>query len=207
MESPREARKGQRAVKTEIARADILAMPAYQLVRNERRAAARAAKQNRQVAVGPFATFTFENYDSMWLQVHEMLRAEKGGEEQIADELSAYNPLVPKGRELVATLMFEIEEPARRARELGRMGGAEEQVFFKLESESVRGVPEQDTERSTPDGRTASVHFLHFPFSDAQVRAFRSGRGDLTLEIRHPNYRHAAGIAEAVRRELAQDFA
>ena len=76
-----------------------------------------AIKQNRRVEVGPFATFYFENYDTMWHQVHEMLHIERGGEAQIADELEAYNPLIPQGDELIATVMFEIEDAgaARRA--------------------------------------------------------------------------------------------
>ncbi len=194
-------------MKTEITRADILPLPVYETVRADKRAAVREAKRNRQIEVGPFATFTFENYDSMWLQIHEMLRTEKGGDAQLVDELAAYNPMVPKGRDLAATLMFEIDEPVRRARELGRMGGVEDQIYLRIGTDAIRAVPEQDTERSTAEGRTSSVHFVHFPFTDAQVRAFRSGQGDVMLEFRHQHYRHAAGLSDAVRQELAKDFA
>ena len=193
-------------MKTEITRADILDLAAYERVRPERRAAARERQRLRQVAVGPFATFTFETYDSMWLQVHEMLRAEKGGEAQIGGELSAYNPRIPKGRERVATLMFEVEDAAQRARELSRLGGIEETVRLCFGAHRIAAQPERDAERSTAEGRTSSVHFMHFPFTEDQVRAFRAG-GEVTLEFTHPRYRHAAGLADDVRAELARDFA
>jgi hypothetical protein len=95
--------------KTEILRQDILALPDYEKIRKEKQKNLLKIKTLRRVSVGPYATFYFENYDTMWYQIHEMLRIEKGGDAQIEDELSAYSPLIPKGQELVATLMFEIE--------------------------------------------------------------------------------------------------
>ena len=85
----------------EIIRADILGMGVYGAERKQRRAEISALKERRRLAVGPFASIHFECYETMWMQIHEMLYIEKGGEEQIADELAAYNPLIPDGRELV----------------------------------------------------------------------------------------------------------
>ncbi len=109
-------------MKRALTAADILPLPEYEKIRAEKRGAMIARKKNRRVAVGPYATFYFENYDTMWLQVQEMLRIEKGGADQLADELHAYQPLVPKGDELVATLMLEIEDERRRAAVLATLG-------------------------------------------------------------------------------------
>lgn len=108
-----------------ITRADILPVERYASERRQHKSRIAAIKQKRRVEVGPYATFYFENYDTMWHQVHEMLYIERGGEAQIKDELEAYNPLIPQGDELVATVMFEIEDAARRERELTRLGGVE----------------------------------------------------------------------------------
>ena len=192
--------------KREIDRGDILSLDEYERVRDERRAALRETRKLRRVEVGPFATFHFENYDTLWLQVHEMLRTEKGGDEQIADELDAYNPLIPNGRELVATLMFEIGDKARRERELGRMGGVEDRIRLRVGDHVIHAEPERDQERSTAEGRTSSVHFLHFPMTDEQAREYRDGAGEAVLEIGHDHYRHSAGLLPDVRKALAADL-
>ena len=127
------------AAKHELTRDDVIAMADYARERKDRRRALVAAKRHRRLAVGPDCTFYFENYETMWNQVHEMLFIEKGGEDQIADELRAYNPLIPKGRELVATVMFEIDDPARRAVVLAMLGGVEETAFLRLGGETIRG--------------------------------------------------------------------
>ena len=128
-------------MKRQLAEADILPFADYERVRREKRGAIMALKKKRRVAVGPYATFYFENYDTMWLQVQEMLRVEKGGAEQMEDELRAYNPLIPNGRELVATVMFEIEDPgAARAKVLGAIGGVEKTMFLKIKR--ARSLPE-----------------------------------------------------------------
>ncbi|MEE8204072.1 MAG: DUF3501 family protein, partial [Alphaproteobacteria bacterium] len=151
--------------KHEITRADILPMSDFAAERRERRREISEIKKNRRVEIGPHAALYFENYDTMWWQVHEMLFIEKGGEAQIDDELRAYNPLVPKGDELVATLMFEIDDRERRERLLSRLGGVENAVTLSFAGETVSAVAEDDVERSTAEGRASSVHFLHFPFT------------------------------------------
>jgi len=190
----------------EITREEIMALDAYAAVRKDRRAAASAIKQNRRVAVGPDATFYFENYDTMWIQIHEMLYIEKGGEEQVSDELEAYNPLIPKGKELVATMMFEINDPVRRDRELRRLTFVERTVSLRVGDEIIPAVAESDVERTKADGKTSSIHFLRFPMNDDQIAAFRDPGTRVALEIAHEHYTHMAGIPVNVREALAQDF-
>jgi hypothetical protein len=192
--------------KHEITRADIMPMEAYATVRRERRRAITELKKNRRMAVGPDATFYFECYDTMWHQVHEMLHIERGGEAQIPDELLAYNPLIPKGDEVVATLMFEIDDPVRRAQVLDRLGGVEESVTLNFEGEVVTGVAEEDIDRTTADGKASSVQFLHFPFTASQIETFRRPGTRVIVAISHPGYDHQAGMPEEVRAALAQDF-
>ncbi|WP_119461553.1 DUF3501 family protein [Rhodospirillaceae bacterium SYSU D60014] len=190
----------------QITRADILPLEDYAKVRKERRRAVLEKKRNRRVEVGPVAIFLFENYDSMWLQVQEMLYIEKGGEAQIDDELAAYNPLIPNGRELVATVMFEVDDPVRRKNFLGRLGGIEETAFLSFAGETVAGVPEADVDRTTADGKASSVQFIHFPFSPAQVEAFRAGGTQVVVGFKHPEYGHMVVMPDAVRESLAADF-
>ncbi|AWK86030.1 DUF3501 family protein [Azospirillum thermophilum] len=195
------------AARTELTRADILPMEQYARERAARRKAMVEIKRSRRLAVGPFATLCFENYDTMWQQVHEMLHIEKGGEEQIADELHAYNPLIPKGRELVATLMLEIDDPVRRHALLSRLGGIERHVGIELNGETIAARPEAEVERTTAEGKTSSVHFLHFDFTDAQAAAFRTPGARIVVGITHPDYGHLAVMPEPVRAALAGDFA
>jgi hypothetical protein len=190
-----------------ITRADILPAATYNEQRTELRAASIAAKKNRRIEVGPYATFYFENYDSMWLQVQEMLRIEKGGEEQIDGELEAYNPLIPQGRELIATMMLEIEDSNRRDRELRRLGHVEENVFLEIGDDRITATPTDYEDRTTPDGKTSSVHWLRFTFTPAQAEAFKAGKARVVLGIGHTNYGHMAVMPDAVREALAKDLA
>lgn len=190
----------------EITASDLLAPAEYANVRAERRRAVTARKRQRRVDVGPYVTFYFECYDTMWLQIQEMLHIERGGAEQIPDELAAYNPLVPNGAELVATFMIEIDDPVRRANVLGRLGGIEETVFLRIGGETVRAVPEADQDRTTAEGKASSVQFVHFPFTPAQIAAFSRPGAEVVLGLDHPEYRHMAVLTEPVRAELAGDF-
>ena len=185
----------------------IIPLPQYTGERAERRKRMAELKKNRRLEVGPFATFYFESYDTMLHQVHEMLFIEKGGAAQLPDELAAYNPLIPQGSELVATVMFEIDDPLRRARVLANLGGVEHKAFVRVGSDVIRGVPEEDQERSRDDGKASSVQFIRFAFTAAQVSAFRGGAGDVVVGFDHPNYGHMAVMPAAVRQALAQDFA
>ena len=190
----------------EITRADIIDMEEYGKSRKDRRAALVARKRDRRVELGPYATAYFECYETMWHQVHEMLFIERGGEEQIDDELSAYNPLIPNGRELVATVMFEIDDEVRRKMVLAKLGGVEETAFLKFGGETITGVPEADVDRTTADGKASSVQFIHFPFTAVQAEAFRAPGTEVMLGFGHPEYAHMTVLTEAVRAELAGDL-
>jgi hypothetical protein len=191
--------------KTEITHDDIISMEEYGASRAERRKHMTAVKRDRRMACGPDAMFFFESYETMWHQVHEMLFIEKGGEEQIPDELSAYNPLIPNGRELVATLMFEIDDPDRRAAFLAGLGGVEETITIEFDGEAVKGLPEEDVDRTTADGKASSVQFIHFPFTDEQVEKFKAADRVL-VGIAHEKYGHLSIMPEATKAALAQDF-
>ncbi len=190
----------------QITRADILPMAEYAKVRKDKRAELVAKKKHRRVEIGPYVTFYFESYDTMWAQVHEMLYIEKGGEEQITDELAAYNPLIPQGSELIATMMFEIDEENRRRRVLGRLGGVEQTVTITIGSHVVRGTAEEDVDRTTAAGKTSSVHFLHFPFTADDIAAFRDLSQPAILGIGHEGYQHMAMLSAETRKALASDF-
>lgn len=192
--------------KTELIATDILPMAEYAKIRGDARRRIAAKKRNRRVDIGPYVTFYFESYETMWLQVQEMIHIEKGGAEQIPGELDAYNPLIPKGAELVATFMIEIDDPDRRKRILGTLGGIEETAFIMIGSERVVGIPETDQDRTTTEGKASSVQFVHFPFTPAQIAAFRAPGAQVTIGLSHPAYGHMAILSEAVRAELAGDF-
>jgi hypothetical protein len=185
----------------------ILPLSEYARERAERRRQITELKKNRRLEVGPHATFYFESYETMLHQVHEMLFIEKGGPAQIPDELAAYNPLIPQGSELVATVMFEIDDPVRRARVLAGLGGIEHKAFIRLGGDTIRSVAEDDQERTREDGKASSVLFMRFPFTPAQVAAFKGGAGEVAVGFDHPNYGHMALMAPAVRQALARDFA
>jgi hypothetical protein len=195
------------AMERRITPTDILPYATYARDRAELRRKLMAVKKNRRLEVGPFATFHFENFDTMWLQVQEMLHIEKGGEAQLAGELEAYNPLIPQGNELIATLLLEIEDAVRRETILRTLGGIEESVLIALDGETIKATPTEYEDRTTADGKTSSVHWVRFRFTPPQIAKFKSGEGKAVLEIAHPNYGHMAAIPPAVRAELARDFA
>lgn len=193
--------------KRALTAADILPTAEYSPRRAEHRRRIAARKNNRRAEVGPYVTFYFECWESMWLQAQEMLYIEKGGPEQIADELGAYNPLIPQGRELVATFMIEIDDENRRRRVLGGLGGIEETAFLRVGGAVIQGRAETDQDRTTDEGKASSVQFVHFAFSDAQVAAFRQAGAEIVLGFEHRNYRHMTILPEPVRAELSGDFA
>jgi hypothetical protein len=189
-----------------LTRANILPPAQYAAERREQRWRLNAIKKRRRVDVGTFASFYFENYETMWHQVHEMLHIEKGGEAQIADELAAYNPLIPQGNELVATLMFEIEDAVRWGRELARLGGVENCTYLDIDGMRVRGEPDPTRENTSPEGKAFSVQFVWFRLSPEQAARFKKAKARIVLGIDHPNYGHMAGVPEAVRAALAEDL-
>jgi hypothetical protein len=190
----------------QLTRADILPLGEYAKIRRQRRRQISEIKQHRRLEVGPFATFYFENLDTMWQQIQEMLYIEKGGDAQIADELEAYNPLIPQGNELVATVMFEIDDPDRRKAMLGKLGGVEESAFLRVGGETIPGQSEEDLDRTTAEGKASSVQFIHFAFTAGQKDLFRRPGTEVVLGFAHPEYSHMALLSEASRAALAEDF-
>ena len=185
---------------------DILPLDRYELIRNDKKQEALLRKQLTRMGVGPHATALFETWDSMWLQVQEMLRIEKGGADQLVDELAAYDPMVPKGRELTCTLLFEIADPDRRDAFLRTIGGVEDHISIQVGGQVIKACAEGDVERTREsDGKTSAVHFLHFDFTDAAIAAWKSGEGSAMLVIDHPNYGHAAIINADSREYLGRE--
>ena len=187
-----------------ITPADILSPAEYDQQRKALKANLIPMKKLRRIEVGPFATFYFENYATMWLQVQEMLRIEKGGAEQIPGELAAYNPLIPQGDELIATMMLEIEDGDRRNATLLTLGGIEETVFLEIGGDVIRATPTEYDDRTTPDGKTSSVHWLRFKLNKEQIARFRSER--VIIGVAHSNYGHMAVLGDDTKAALAKDF-
>ena len=192
--------------KREIQKEDIMPLDVYIEKRRELRKSIVDYKKNRRVALGPYATFYFESYETMLAQVQEMLYIEKGGDEQLQDELTAYNPLIPNGKELTATLMFEIDNPISRAAFLGKVGGIEETVFMKINGEKIKAVPEEDVDRTSSEGKASSVQFIHFNFTDDQIEKFQSINSEIELGIDHKEYSHSTKLSRENIASLSADF-
>ena len=191
--------------KREIFKQDIMPLDVYIKNRKELRKNIVSFKKDRRIALGPYATFYFESYETMLAQVQEMLYIEKGGDEQLKDELAAYNPLVPNGKELTATLMFEIDNPVSRAAFLGKVGGIEEKVFMKVEGEKIKAVPEEDVDRTSSEGKASSVQFIHFTFTDEQIAKFKIS-SEIEIGIDHSEYSHTTKLADTTIKSLSADF-
>jgi len=189
-----------------IQKEDIIPLDVYTNQRKELRKKIVDFKKNRRIPLGPYATFYFESYETMLAQIQEMLYIEKGGDEQLQDELSAYNPLVPNGKELTATLMFEIDNPVSRASFLGKVGGIEEKVYMKVDEELIHAFPEEDVDRTSEEGKASSVQFIHFKFNDEQIKKFKSGLSQIELGIDHKEYSHSTKLNEVTINSLVSDF-
>ena len=190
----------------EIQKEDIMPLEAYTKNRKELRKNIVNFKKDRRIALGPYATFYFESYETMLAQVQEMLYIEKGGDEQLKDELIAYNPLVPNGKELVATLMFEIDNPVSRAAFLGKVGGIEEKVFIKIDGEIIKAIPEIDVDRTSANGKASSVQFVHFNLNDEQIKKFKSEGVDVEIGMDHKEYSHTTKLSVESLKSLSADF-
>ncbi|MDA7698331.1 DUF3501 family protein [Candidatus Pelagibacter sp.] len=192
--------------KRQIEKKDLLPSDVYAKSRKQIRKDLVEFKKDRRIALGPYATFYFESFETMVAQVQEMLHIEKGGDEQLKDELIAYNPLVPNGKELTATLMFEIDNPISRAAFLDKVGGIEEKIFIKINDEIVKAVPEEDVDRTSAEGKASSVQFIHFKLNDDQISKFKSDSTTIELGIDHKEYTHTTKLAENSVKSLCADF-
>ena len=192
--------------KRQIEKEDLIPEDIYAESRKQIRKDLIGFKKDRRIALGPYATFYFESFETMLAQVQEMLYIEKGGDEQLKDELIAYNPLIPKGKELIATLMFEIDNPVSRALFLGKVGGIEEKIFMKIDDEFVKAVPEKDVDRTSAEGKASSVQFIHFELSDKQIDKFKLVNTSIEIGIDHKEYAHATKLTESNIKSLSADF-
>ncbi|MDA9085011.1 DUF3501 family protein [Candidatus Pelagibacter sp.] len=192
--------------KRQIEKEDLIDLDSYSKSRKQLRKNLVEFKKNRRIALGPYATFYFESFETMVAQVQEMLYIEKGGDDQLRDELIAYNPLVPNGKELIATLMFEIDNPISRAAFLGKVGGIEEKIFMKIDGELVRAIPEADVDRTSAEGKASSVQFIHFEINEDQINIFKSGTLNIELGIDHKEYSHTTKLTADNIKSLVADF-
>tara|TARA_Y100000590_G_scaffold228739_1_gene258094 strand:- start:18501 stop:19094 length:594 start_codon:yes stop_codon:yes gene_type:complete len=190
----------------EVTKSDLISLDQYSVNRKNLRKNLIEFKKHRRVQLGPYATFYFECYETMLAQIQEMLFIEKGGDSQINDELSAYNPLIPKGKELIATLMFEIDNPLSRAEFLNKIGGIENKVFLKINDEKIKCVPEHDVDRTSAEGKASSVQFVHFNFTEQQIVKFKDFSNSVTIGIDHEFYNHYSKMSEDTRKALIKDF-
>ena len=191
----------------QIQKEDLLPLDVYTRNRKKIRKDLIEFKKTRRIALGPYATFYFESFETMLAQVQEMLYIEKGGDEQLKDELIAYNPLVPNGKELVATIMFEIDNPVSRVTFLGKLGGIEECVFIKINNDDIiYGVPEIDVDRTSAEGKASSVQFVHFNFTEEQILKFKENNSSFELGIDHKEYSHTTKLTETNIKALSSDF-
>ena len=190
----------------EVQKEDLIAAEVYSQNRKEIRKKIIEFKKSRRVILGPYATFYFESFETMLNQIQEMLFIEKGGEQQLQDELNAYNPLIPKGKELVATLMFEIDDPTLRADFLSKAGGIEQKIIIQVDEEKIKAIPEADVDRTSAEGKASSVQFIHFNFSDEQIKKFKTLNAKIKISIDHSLYKHSVIISQSSQEVLIKDF-
>ena len=190
----------------EVTKNDIISLEQYSKNRKQLRKDLIEFKKNRRVSLGSYATFYFECYETMLAQIQEMLYIEKGGDNQLQDELKAYNPLIPKGKELVATLMFEIDNLVSRTAFLNKVGEIEKKIYMKVGSEKINSVPEQDVDRTSTEGKASSVQFIHFEFTEEQIKKFKNNNIEVIIGIDHKEYSHFTKIPENTRMALSNDF-
>ena len=185
---------------------DILSADAYERERGDLRRRMIVVKDRRRVPVGDGCSVQFENRETLRYQVHEMLRAEGSWERPgaVEDELAAYNPLVPSGRELSATLMLEYETPEERTVRLRELLDLDEHLWLHIgEGGRVRGV--FDRAQVSPT-RISSVQYVKFPLSEEQAGLVRAEGTVVRIVVDHPAYLAQAVLGEETRRELARDL-
>jgi len=185
---------------------DLYSLEAYAKIRGDFRARVLAHKQDRKLHIGTNATLYFEDRLTIHYQIQEMLRIERiFGPEGIADELAAYNPLIPDGSNWKATFMMEYPNVGERRAALGKLIGIEDRVWVQVTGrEKVFAIADEDLERAD-ETKTSSVHFLHFELMPEMIAALKAGAG-LAAGIDHPHYRQAVTINDAVRTSLVQDL-
>lgn len=185
---------------------DIISNEEYGNIRSEKRREMIEFKKYRRLDIGPVASLYFESRDTMIYQIQEMAYVEKITRGELNEELASYNPLVPNGKELTATMMIEIDDPLRRKNFLSRLGGVEEKVKIIIGGSEIYADYEKDVDRTTGDGKASAVHFLHFKFDDELIKAFKDKNNIVQIGIDHEAYGHLSIVSDRVREELAKEF-
>jgi hypothetical protein len=196
------------AAMQKLVETDLLSLERYSRERPEFRARVIAHKKNRQLNVGPNTMWLFEDRLTVQYQVQEMLRTERIFEaEGIAEELAAYNPLIPDGSNLKVTLLIEYPDPEQRRVALEKLRGVEDRCWVQVaDLPRLYAIADEDLEREN-DVKTSAVHFLRFEFG-AEMAAKLKGGAALAVGIDHPEYRHELRpVPENIRSALAADFA
>jgi hypothetical protein len=186
---------------------DISDLREYERERDDFRAHIIDLKKKRRIGVGPFVTVVFESRDTIRFQIQEMARAERMlTDEAIQTELDTYNPLIPEAGRLSATLFIELTSKAELEEWLPKLVGIERSVQLRIGADVVAATPEAaHASQLTRDDTTASVHYVWFALSDAQVAAFAGA--EVALEVAHPAYAHATTLAPESKAELLGDLA
>ena len=186
---------------------DILDLRAYERIRDERREEIIEIKRRRRVQLGTVVTLMFENRATMQSQIHEMMRAEKVvRDEQILEELHAYNPLIPEAGQLSATLFIELTTPEQMLEWLPKLVNIESSIGIRLsDGSTVMSITEEGhADTLTRDNVTAAVHYIRFEFTPQQVEAFASGEVEILCV--HPAYVEVAILPQFVSDELLTDL-
>ncbi len=185
-----------------IARAEVLGIPKYEEIREPFRARVIAEKQHRRVAISDILSATFENRDTVLLQIEEMLRTERiTNEAGILHEIETYNDLLPSAAQVSITLFVEIPDKALRDEMLAKLAGLERHIFFEVDGARFPSIGER--EASQPD-RTTAVHYLKFSLGDA-ANAVARGDANLAFVVDHPAHPVRTELSAATRRALAAD--
>ena len=185
---------------------DIISNEIYGKQRKNRRKEMIKFKKNRRLDIGPVVSLYFESRSTMLYQIQEMAYVEKISGEEVQLEIDSYNPLIPNGKELIATMMIEIDDPLRRKNFLSRLGGIEEKVKIIIGENIIYADAEKDLDRTTADGKASAVHFLHFTLDDHHIEKFKDKNNDIYLGIEHEAYGHLTIIDDETRESLAQEF-
>ena len=191
-----------------LTRTDLMSLEQYSTARKDFRAKVIEHKRNRSVALGPNATWSFEDRLTMQYQVQEMLRVERIFEaDAIQEELDSYNPLIPDGHNWKATFLLEFPDADERRVRLSQLKGVEDRCWVQVAGfDRVWAIADEDLERENDD-KTSSVHFLRFELSPQMCAQVKAGAA-ISAGIDHDNYRHAvASLPQNVRDSLAKDIA
>jgi hypothetical protein len=186
---------------------DLYSLEEYSAIRQDFKASAVEHRKSRQVAVGPNMTLHFEDLTTVKYQIQEMLLIERTfSREGIQDELDAYNPLVPTGTNLKATLTIEYGDPVVRARRLAELHHVEDRVYVQVQGhEPVYAIADEDMDRSN-DVKTAAVHFLRFELTAAMIQDMRGSDRAFTVGVDHPAYTENTQVSAATKQILIRDF-